>query len=135
MSDKKKARRNIYTHEIDLRKWVGKKVVLPSNVINLLLVGKNLGHPAVFPVGLPGFFVKLLSPVYGIVLDPFGGSGQTGVAALELERNVILVDNKKDYVEKMVKRIRETAKDISAKIAVNNFDTFSHQINVATYTG
>lgn len=119
----------------DLRKWVGKKVVLPSNVINLPLVGKNLGHPAVFPVGLPGFFVKLLSPVHGIVLDPFGGSGQTGIAALELERNVILVDNKKDYVEKMVKRIRETAKNISTKIAVNNFNTFSHQINVATYTG
>ena len=46
----------------DLRKWVGKKEVLPSNVVSLPLVGKNHGHPAVFPIGLPAFFIKLLTP-------------------------------------------------------------------------
>src|SRR3990167_5280030 len=46
----------------DLRKWVGKKMVLPSNVLSMPLVGKNMGHPAVYPVGLPSFFIKLLTP-------------------------------------------------------------------------
>ena len=45
-----------------------------------------MGHPAVFPLGLPFvFFIKLLTPKNGLVLDPFGGSGQTGIAALQLE--------------------------------------------------
>ena len=39
----------------DVSRWVGKEKVLPSNVLSLALVGKNKGHPAVFPVGLPLF--------------------------------------------------------------------------------
>lgn len=83
----------------DLRKWVGKKTVLPSNVLSLPLVGFNRKHPAVFPVGLPSFFIKLLTRENAIILDPFAGSGTTGVAALSLGRNCILIDNNKEYCQ------------------------------------
>jgi len=81
----------------DLRKWVGKKKVLPSNVLSMPLVGVNRGHPAVFPIDLPSFFIKLLSPEKGTILDPFAGSGTTAIASLNLGRNCILVENNEDY--------------------------------------
>ncbi len=49
----------------DLSRWIDKKTVLPSNVLSLALVGKNKGYPAVFPLGLPLFFVRLLCPKDG----------------------------------------------------------------------
>ncbi len=78
----------------DLRKWVGKESVLPGNAVKVALVGKNMGHPAAFPVGLPEFFIKLFTREGDNVLDPFAGSGSTGVAAEKLNRNVVLIDNK-----------------------------------------
>lgn len=91
----------------DISKWVGKQTVLPSNVISRPLVGKNKGHPAVFPVDLPLFFIKLLSAENGLVVDPFAGSGTTGIAALSLGRRCILVDNNADYCKAAMKRLRE----------------------------
>ena len=89
----------------DLRKWVGKRSVLPGNTIKVPLVGKNMGHPAAFPVGLPEFFIKLLTKSGDNVLDPFAGSGSTGLAAEKLDRNVVLIDNKEEYFETMKSRL------------------------------
>jgi site-specific DNA-methyltransferase (adenine-specific)/site-specific DNA-methyltransferase (cytosine-N4-specific) len=91
----------------DISKWVGKKTVLPSNVISRALVGKNKGHPAVFPVDLPLFFIKLLCPENGLVADPFSGSGTTGIAALSLDRDCVLIDNNDRYCKEAMKRLRE----------------------------
>jgi site-specific DNA-methyltransferase (adenine-specific) len=91
----------------DISKWVGKETVLPSNVLSLPVVGSNKGHPAVFPIDLPLFFIKLLSPDDGLILDPFGGSGTTGIAALQTGRNCVLIDNNEQYCQEAVKRIQE----------------------------
>lgn len=93
----------------DISKWVGKQTVLPSNVISRALVGKNKNHPAVFPVDLPLFFIKLLSPENGLVIDPFGGSGSTGIAALSVGRDCVLIDNNPQYCQAAIKRLREEA--------------------------
>lgn len=94
----------------DLSRWVGKETVLPSNVLSLAVVGTNRGHPAVFPVDLPAFFIKLLSPEGGLIADPFAGSGSTGMAALDLQRSCVLIDNNPIYYEEMVNRLlKETA--------------------------
>lgn len=89
----------------DLRKWVGKDSVLPGNTIKVALVGKNMGHPAAFPIGLPEFFIKLFTRPGDNVLDPFAGSGSTGVAAEKLHRNVVLIDNKDEYFKTMKNRL------------------------------
>ena len=93
----------------DLSRWVGKQTVLPSNVINAALVGKNKGHPAVFPVDLPDFFIRLLTPPGGWVLDPFSGSGTTGIAALALSHRCLLIDNNPKYCDIAETRIRKEA--------------------------
>ena len=91
----------------DISRWVGKRTVLPSNVISLALVGKNQGHPAVFPVDLPLFFTRLLCPEDGLVVDPFAGSGTTGIAALSLGRRCVLIDNNPTYCQEAIRRLRE----------------------------
>jgi site-specific DNA-methyltransferase (adenine-specific) len=89
----------------DLRKWKDKEYVLPGNVIVIPLVGKNMGHPAVFPVGLPEFFIKLFTEKGDNILDPFGGSGSTGIAAKRNKRNFVLIDLKEEYVNVAINRI------------------------------
>ena len=89
----------------DLRNWVGKETVLPGNTINIGLVGKNMGHPAVFPTGLPEFFIKLFTKEGDYILDPFAGSGSTGIAAERLNRNVVLIEKKNSYVSVIKDRL------------------------------
>ncbi len=89
----------------DISRWVGKQTVLPTNVLSLAVVGKNKGHPAVFPLDLPLFFIKLLCPEGGLVVDPFAGSGTTGLAALSLGRRSLLVDNNPQYYQEAVNRL------------------------------
>jgi site-specific DNA-methyltransferase (adenine-specific) len=105
----------------DLRKWVGKQTVLPSNVITLPLVGKNYGHPAVFPVGLPEFFIKLFTKEHGLVVDPFAGSGSSGIAAINLRRNCILIDNNKKYCQLAYARIKEEAELSGVELSKTGF--------------
>ena len=96
----------------DLSRWVGKKTVLPSNVISSAVVGKNKQHPAVFPLDIPRFFIKLLSPEYGLVIDPFGGSGTTGLVALQENRHCILIDNNQKYYEIALERMQSEGKAV-----------------------
>jgi DNA modification methylase len=95
----------------NISRWVGQKTALPSNIISLPLVGVNKGHPAVFPPELPAFFIKLLSPPKGLILDPFAGSGTTGVAAMELGRDCLLIDNNKEYTELAFNILSEASND------------------------
>jgi DNA modification methylase len=70
-----------------------------------------MGHPAAFPVGLPEFFIKLFTKSGDSVLDPFAGSGSTGMAAEQLERNVVLIDNKEQYFQAMKERLSKKRVD------------------------
>ena len=91
----------------DLRYWLNKETVLPGNTVSVPLVGKNMEHPAAFPVGLPEFFIKLFTKEGENVLDPFAGSGTTGVAAERLSRNVVLIDSERDYFQTMKDRLNQ----------------------------
>lgn len=91
----------------DLRNWLDKDTVLPGNTIEVALVGKNMGHPAVFPVGLPEFFIRLFTKENDNVLDPFAGSGSTAIASEKLKRNVVLIDVKQEYVDVAKQRINK----------------------------
>ena len=48
-------------------------------------------------------------PIPCTVLDPFGGAGTTGVVALKLARNAILIDLSPEYCEMAERRIRDDA--------------------------
>ncbi len=90
----------------DLRNWLDKDLVLPGNTVTAAVVGKNMGHPAVFPAPLAEFFIKLFTQAGDRVLDPFAGSGTTGLAAETLGREAVLIENQAAYVELIQKRVR-----------------------------
>jgi DNA modification methylase len=68
------------------------------------------GHPTVKPRALIKHLIKLIIPPSpdAVVIDPFGGSGTTGVAAKELGRNAILIEREPEYVELINARIEAT---------------------------
>lgn len=61
--------------------------------------GEANRHPTVKPVALMRHLVRLVTPPGGVVLDPFGGSGTTGVAALREGLTPLLIEREADYAE------------------------------------
>jgi len=55
-------------------------------------------HPTCKPVRLFAYLISLLAPTEGRVLDPFCGSGSTGVAAIQCGRSFIGVEMESAYV-------------------------------------
>ena len=62
-------------------------------------------HFATFPPSLPERCIKAGCPPGGMVLDPFGGAGTTGLVAQRLERNAILLELNPDYAAMARQRI------------------------------
>ena len=63
-------------------------------------------HPTLKPVDLMNHLVKLISFEGQTILDPFMGSGSTGVACLNLKRKFIGYELEKGYFEIAKKRIK-----------------------------
>lgn len=64
-------------------------------------------HFATFPKDLIEPCIKAGCPEGGIVLDPFGGSGTTGIVASLNNRKSILIELNKNYIEIANKRIEK----------------------------
>lgn len=58
---------------------------------------RNSKHPTLKPVGLMKDLVKMVTPLNGITIDPFAGSGTTGEAAVETNRHAILIEREEEY--------------------------------------
>ena len=56
-------------------------------------------HPTVKPKKLMAYLIKLITPPNGVVLDPFMGSGSTGVAAKEAGFEFIGIEREQEYFE------------------------------------
>ncbi len=74
-------------------------------------VRRNDDHPAKFPTLLAERLVRLLSPQGGMVLDPFMGSGTTGVAAVQTGRAFIGIERDAGYFAIAEKRIAEAKEE------------------------
>jgi len=64
-------------------------------------------HPTQKPVQLMEFFIKVLTNEGDTVLDPFMGSGSTGVAAKKNNRNFIGIEIDENYFQIATRRIQE----------------------------
>ena len=73
--------------------------------------GKDNIHPTVKPIALMEYLVKLIAPKGSIVLDPFMGSGSTGVAAIKLGRRFIGMEKEPEYFKIAEKRLSEALPD------------------------
>jgi adenine-specific DNA-methyltransferase len=64
-------------------------------------------HPCQFPVAIPQRLIKALTPINGLVLDPFMGSGTSGVAAIIENRRFVGAEIIPDYFNLATHRIEE----------------------------
>jgi site-specific DNA-methyltransferase (adenine-specific) len=62
-------------------------------------------HPTVKPIHLISWLIRLVSKDGDTVLDPFMGSGTTGVACKQLNRNFIGIESNEEYIKIAEKRI------------------------------
>lgn len=69
--------------------------------------GDRLGskHPTVKPVDLIAYLCRLVTPPGGTVLDPFAGSGTTGMACLREGFDAVLIEREAEYVADIHRRI------------------------------
>ncbi len=65
-------------------------------------------HFAVFPIEIPRRCIAAGCKPGGVVLDPFSGSGTTGLAAAELGRRYVGIDLNRDYLDMSLRtRLRQ----------------------------
>jgi DNA modification methylase len=72
-------------------------------------------HPTMKPVTLIGYLMKNSSRMNNIVLDSFGGSGSTLIAAHQLRRRCYTMDLEPGYCQIMIDRIRALDPDIKVR--------------------
>jgi DNA modification methylase len=66
---------------------------------------KGNTHPTVKPTALMRYLCRLVTPPGGIILDPFAGSGSTGVAARLEGFSAILIEKEHEHFETIRRRL------------------------------
>jgi len=73
-------------------------------------------HPTVKPLALMEYLVKLVSREGQVVLDPFMGSGTTGMACKKLDRDFIGIEIDEEYFKIAQARIDAWKADEQLKL-------------------
>ena len=68
--------------------------------------GEGNNHPTVKPITLMAYLCRLVTPPGGTVLDPFMGSGSTGIASLQGGFSFIGIEREPEYMEIAKQRIK-----------------------------
>ena len=76
-----------------------------------LLPRKN-NHPTVKPIKLMSYLITLFTRPGDWILDPFGGSGTTGLACKLLDRNHIYIDFTQEYYDIAQERLQVSKEDL-----------------------
>lgn len=79
-------------------------IARPSNVLQIQTNQILLNHPAMFPVKLPEFFIKLITDLNFVVYEPFSGSGTTLIACEKTGRRCFGMEISPKYVDVAVLR-------------------------------
>ena len=91
---------------------------IPESVIQItrqnVPIGKDIDHPAVFPVGLPEHIMLAYSDEGDVVFEPFGGSGSGMLAGERCNRQVRAVEVAPEYVDVAVIRFTRAHPEIPA---------------------
>lgn len=88
---------------------LGSKLYDWWNINQVKNVSKNkngINHPCVMPVEIMRRIIGILPQDY-IIFDPFAGSGTTGIACIELNRDFIGCEIDKEYFKLCEKRLKE----------------------------
>lgn len=71
-------------------------------------------HPARYPAELPEFFIRMLTDVDDLVVDPFGGSCVTGEIAERLNRKWVCCELVEDYLRGAIGRFETNSSGSSS---------------------
>lgn len=75
----------------------------PGDMISVALSGASEKHFATMPMGLADWALTATLPQGGICLDPFMGTGTTGIAALDQGGRFVGIDLRHDFLARFVK--------------------------------
>ena len=64
-------------------------------------------HPTVKPIDLIRYLVRLITPKNGLVVDPFNGSGTTGIACIEEKFRYVGIDLGEENIKISSSRMEE----------------------------
>jgi adenine-specific DNA-methyltransferase len=78
----------------------------------------NLVHPNEKPVQLIQDLIEAITVPGATVLDPFSGSGSTGVAAIKTGRRFLGIELSREYFDISSERLRVAAAETAATVAV-----------------
>ena len=84
-----------------------KSTKIMKNIFYYSIGGGKTGHPAVFPYKLAEDHILSWSNENDVILDPFMGSGTTGIAAKNTGRNFIGIEISETYYEIAERRINQ----------------------------
>ncbi len=79
---------------------------IPSTQMAEKTAGK---HPTQKPIELLMRIISSCTDKGAVVLDPFNGSGTTGVVAKKLGRKYIGIEKEKEYIDLTIRRINDEA--------------------------
>tara|TARA_R100000781_G_scaffold856_1_gene1434 strand:+ start:1282 stop:2595 length:1314 start_codon:yes stop_codon:yes gene_type:complete len=82
------------------------------------VVSKN-NHPTVKPIALMKYLIKLITPPTGKVLDPFMGSGSTGMACVEYGVRFVGMEMDENYYNIAKSRIQHSVDENAKRGCVN----------------
>lgn len=89
---------------------LGVVLVVLQMLLKISAFGKSGNfHPTCKPISLMRYLCRLITPPNGIVLDPFMGSGSTGIAAREEGFHFIGIEREKEYYDIANARIKNSA--------------------------
>lgn len=74
--------------------------------------GPESAHPAIFPVRLPTELLLSYSNDGDVILDPFLGSGTTGVAAVQMGRDFVGIELHEPYFDIACRRIEQAQRQL-----------------------
>lgn len=77
----------------------------------------NANHPNEKPVELVSKFITLTTTENDLILDPFGGSGTTAIAAKQTGRRCIVIEQDESYCEIAARRLSQGILNFSGKEA------------------
>lgn len=81
---------------------------IPDSVIRVYReMRRDVGHPAVFPTRLPEELCQSFTDRGQLVLDPFMGSGTTGIASVCLGRRFVGAEINPEYFDLACRRIED----------------------------
>jgi len=108
----KRKRNSLELNRLNKKQKETMEYATPDSIIEIDSIncrsGERTNHPSQKPVGLMKYIIESFTE--GLILDPFMGSGTTGVACVKLGRKFIGIELDEKYFDIACKRIEEAYK-------------------------